>query len=134
MQWLRSLLEEENKTRLSDGQQALYAEAEASADPEHSWMEETDAMQRRLLRSRGIRPLEEAQALRAMRAAPYTFPELAAIPLYHRFQRARPGSLAVGDAAPDVALLTLGGGATSLVEALRLVGPVPVLLCAGSVS
>jgi hypothetical protein len=97
-------------------------------------MEETEAMQRRLLRSRGVAPLMEAQALRALWAAPYTFPELASIPLYHRFQRARPGCLAVGDAAPDVALLALDGGRTSLVETLRLVAPLPVLLCAGSVS
>ena len=134
MEWLRSLLEEENEMRVSAKQQALYAAAEASDDPEAGWMEETEAMQRRLLRGRGVPPVMEAQALRALWAAPYTFPKLAAIPLYHRFQRARPGSLSVGDAAPDVALLSLDGGATSLVAALRQLAPLPVLLCAGSVS
>ena len=91
-------------------------------------------MQRRLLRARGVSPLHEAAALRALRAATYTFPELAVIPLYRRFQRARPGALAVGDAAPDVALLALDGARTSLLAALASAAPRPVLLCAGSVS
>ena len=126
---------EENNARLIADMQARYAAAEAGRSGEdHGWMEETDAMQRRLLRARCIPPEHEAAALRAMRAAPYTFPALRAIPLYHRFQRARPGELAAGDAVPDVPLLTLAGEASSLHALLGSSAPMPVLLCAGSVS
>jgi len=114
--------------------QQRYAAAEAGAEPGHGWMEETDAMQRRLLRERGVSARDEAEALRALRAATYTFPQLAGIPLYRRFQRARPGSLSAGCPAPDLPLLSLDGGDASLHSALRALAPMPVLLCAGSVS
>jgi hypothetical protein len=141
--WLRELLIAENAARLSPETQAAYAAAEAAdADPGYGWMEVTDALQRRLLRARGVPPEREAAALRALRAATYSFPALAAIPLYRRFQRARPGVLAPGDVPPDVPLLASDGSRTTLlagVAACRVPAdgrqaPLPLLLCAGSVS
>jgi hypothetical protein len=141
--FLRGLLLSENRARLSAEVQARYASAEAGADDSVSWMEVTDALQRTLLRDAGVQPADEAAALRALRAAPHTFPALASIPLYHRFQRARAGTLAPGDAAPDVQLLTLEGDATTLLtatRAMRRVGRVgastllPLIVCAGSIS
>jgi len=116
--WLAELLTAEQAARTSAEMQARYRAAEASGDPQHGWLEETDALQRRLLRARGVSALDEAAALRAVRAASYTFPELASIPLYRRFQRARRGTLAPGDAAPDVPLLSLDGATSTLSLAL----------------
>jgi hypothetical protein len=140
--FLRGLLHRENAARLSPATQALYAAAEARQDTD--WMEVTDALQRRLLREAGVPPLSEAAALRALRAATHTYPALASIPLYVRHQRARAGELAPGPAAPDVPLLTLAGERTSLLAAAQQLrappagsaarGPLPLLLCAGSVS
>ena len=138
--FLRQLLRAENAARLSPETQAAYAAAEARDDTD--WMEVTDALQRRLLRDAGVPPEREAAALRALRAATYTYPALAAIPLYRRFQRARAGELSPGDAAPDVRLLTPSGAATTLlagaaacrVGADGIAAPLPLLLCAGSVS
>jgi hypothetical protein len=142
-EWLRELLVAENAARLSAETQAAYAAAEAAdADPAFGWMEVTDALQRRLLRERGVAPEHEAAALRALRAATYTFPALAAIPLYRRFQRARAGSLAPGDAPPDVPLLAGDGSRTMLLAGVAAArapvdgraAPLPLLVCAGSVS
>jgi hypothetical protein len=133
----------ENAARLSPETQAAYEAAEAAdADPGYGWMEVTDALQRSLLRQRGVPPEREAAALRALRAATYTFPALAAIPLYRRFQRARAGNLAPGDAPPDVPLLDACGSRTTLLAATAAArapadgraAPLPLLLCAGSVS
>jgi hypothetical protein len=141
--WLRELLTAENAARLSADTQAAYAAAEAAdADPAHGWMEVTDALQRRLLRQRGVPPEREAAALRALRAATHTFPALAAIPLYRRFQRARAGALAPGDAPPDVPLLAADGSRTTLLSGVAAARapadgratPLPLLICAGSVS
>ena len=137
------MLVAENDARLSPETQALYAAAEAEdADPEHGWMEVTDELQRRLLREAGVPPEREAAALRALRAATYTYPALASIPLYRRFQRARAGDLAPGDAVPDVRLLTAHGVATTLLAGAAacrvgrdgIAAPLPLLVCAGSVS
>ena len=133
----------ENAARLSEETQAAYAAAEANASDEAAdWMEVTDALQRRLLRAAGVPPEREAAALRALRAATYTYPALASIPLYRRYQRARSGDLSVGDAPPNVPLLTAGGAATTLLEAAASArvprdgraAPLPLLLAAGSVS
>ena len=106
-------------------------------------MEVTDALQRRLIRQAGVPAEREAAALRALRAATYTFPSLASIPIYRRFQRARAGTLAPGDAAPDVRVLTphdarattlLAGTAACRAPSDGGVEPLPLLLCAGSVS
>ena len=111
--------------------QARFRAAELSRDDATSWLEVVDAMQRELLRARDVAPVEEAEALRAMRAAGTTFPSLAPISLYRRHNRARPGTLSPGDTAPDVKLLTLDGAPMALRDAL---GGMPTLLCAGSVS
>lgn len=105
-------------------------------------MEVTDELQRRLICEAGVPAERQAAALRAMRAATYTFPALASIPLYRRFQRARAGELAPGDAAPDVRLLTASGAATTLLAGTAawragsdgIAAPLPMLLCAGSLS
>ena len=105
-------------------------------------MEVTDALQRKLIREAGVPPERQAAALRAMRAATYTFPALASIPLYRRFQRARAGELAVGNAAPDVRLLTAHGAATTLLAGTAAArrprdgvsAPLPLLVCSGSLS
>ena len=123
--------------------QAAYAAAEAdTADDTKDWMEVTDRLQRRLLREAGVPPLQEADALRALRAATYTFPALASIPLYRRYQRARAGDLLVGHAPPNVPRLTADGAATTLLAGTAAAraprdgraAPLPLLLAAGSVS
>ena len=105
-------------------------------------MEVTDQLQRRLLRDAGVQPLQEADALRALRAATYTFPALASIPLYRHYQRARASDLRVGDAPPDVPMLTADGAPTTLLAGAAAAraprdgraAPLPLLLAAGSVS
>ena len=105
-------------------------------------MEVTDELQRRLICEASVPAERQAAALRAMRAATYTFPALASISLYRRFQRARAVDLAPGDAAPDVRLLTANGAATTLLAGTAawrassddIAAPLPMLLCAGSLS
>ncbi len=139
--FLRDLLEKENAARLSAETQAAYAAAEAGASDKQDWMAVTDALQRRLLRAAGVPPLQEAAALRCFRAATHTYPALASIPIYRRFQRARAGNLSAGDAAPDVPMLTLTGERTTLLTGTRAARTVagaaallPMIIAAGSLS
>ena len=123
----------EEAARLSDETQAAYAAAEAREDTD--WLEVTDALQKRVLREGGVPPARMAAALFALRAAAQLLPhepELAAIPLYVRHNRAAQGSLRAGDAAPDVPLHAprAGGPATTLRAACA--APRPTLLVAGS--
>jgi predicted mannosyl-3-phosphoglycerate phosphatase (HAD superfamily) len=131
--FLADILRAEEAARHAPETQAAFAAAEQRDDSD--WLAVADALQRRLLRDAGVPPLHEADALRHLRAATYTYPALAAIPVYRRMQRARAGTLIVGDAPPDVPLLTMDGERTSLLEAASTLGQrKPVLLVAGSIS
>lgn len=79
-------------------------------------MSEADLIQREVLREFGVSSLQEADALYQLRASvvgPYSDPDLAAIPLYVRFQRARRGDLVAPCAAPDVKLYDVGANKAS---------------------
>ena len=130
--FLRRVLEAEEVARLSPQQQVLYEAAEAEGAPHGwGWMEETDALQRRLLRAEGVPLGREADALRALRAAPHAFPSLRRIPLYHRHNRARAGALRAGDDAPDAALFRLSDGARTSVLIKAASSPLPMIVAAG---
>ena len=133
--FLRAVLVAEEAARFAADTQAAFAAAEDSLDTD--WLEVADALQRRLLRSAGVPPSHEAQALRHLRAATYTHPALAAIPVYRRRQRARPGILAPGDVARDVQVLSMDGVPSRLhAAALQLSngGTRPLLLVSGSLT
>lgn len=133
--FLHRMLTLENEMRLSEATQELYREAEKSDDTD--WLEVTDQLQRRLLKEQGeVREEELESALIAFRSAIYTYPALAEIPIYRRFQRARAGYLTTGDLFPDVtSLLTPEGSPTSLLSTFSSFGKdMPVMICTGSIS
>ena len=75
-------------------------------------MSEAGIIQREVLREFGVKPAQEADALHQLRASvagPHADPELKAIPLYVRYQRARRGNLVAPCKAPDAALYGLDG-------------------------
>jgi len=125
------VLRAEAAARLSDETQAAYGAAEAREDTD--WLEVTAALQQRLLREAGVPVERMAAALWLLRSAAALFPheaELAAIPLHVRHNRARQGSLVVGDAAPDVPLHPLADAAP--ISLLAACADAPTLLVAGS--
>ena len=97
-------------------------------------MHVTEELQRRVARHFGAdNPEEELQAMRAMRRAAVSGAVAGGFaPLYVRFQRARKGSLQVGDRAPDCSLLYPDGTGTSLHE--QIAGPGKTCILAGSYS
>jgi len=133
--FLHRMLTLENEMRLSQDTQELYSKAEEQNDTD--WLEVTDQLQRRLLQEQGgVNEEDLESALLFFRSATYTYPSLAAIPIYRRFQRARSGRLAPGDLVPDVtSLLTLEGSHTTLLNTLASFGQdMPVMICTGSIS
>ncbi|KAI9032477.1 hypothetical protein DFJ74DRAFT_764160 [Hyaloraphidium curvatum] len=127
---LERALRMENDIRMGEEGQRRFAEAERREDTD--WMTEADLIQREVLRSLGVRPANEARALAQFRAAvagPDADPELAKIPVYVRFQRARRGTLHPPCSAPDVALYTLEGTATTLLAQQR--PGIPLVVLAG---
>lgn len=127
------MLEEENRQRLSEPVQRLYAQAEESGT--YDWMRVTEALQAALCKAfgYGIDSAEELEtALYELRTAAFRHPELASIPLYVRYNRARDGDLKEGDIIPHIPLLTLDGGPLSLSQ-LEEKGR-PLVLFAGSIT
>ena len=125
-------MQAEEEARLSEATQRAYAAAEARLDT--SWLEVTDALQRRVLTRVGVPPERMTAALFALRAATQLFPddlELRSIPLQVRHNRAAQGCLREGNALVDVPLHSLQHGApsTSVSQACT---DLPTLLVAGS--
>lgn len=76
--------------------------------------------------------LQEERALREFRAAPYRFPQLKPLAIYHRFQRSRQGDLGEGDPVPaDLLLEGLPGCRGESLSQLAA-GRRPVALLVGS--
>jgi hypothetical protein len=100
------MLRREHELRTSDATQARYAEAETRWDTD--WMEVTIGLQEQVCTEFGYGGSRLRLALNELRRATYNFPddaEICAVPLYVRHNRARRGSLRVGDVCPDVPLL-----------------------------
>lgn len=105
---LIAMLQREHELRTCPETQAMYAAAETSFDTD--WMEETSKMQEQLVKDFGFNasPAQTARAVNELRRATWNHPgdaEIASIPLYVKYNRARRGTLRVGDVCPDVPLL-----------------------------
>ncbi len=122
-------MQRETELRLCEETQAAFGAAEASGDSD--WMEVTVGLQRRVLREFGC--VDDEAGLAALRAAAQRHPDAAP---QVRFNRARPGALSAGDAAPDVPLYDAHTREhTTLHAALLAEGPAElVCIAAGSYS
>ncbi|KAK3250320.1 hypothetical protein CYMTET_40295 [Cymbomonas tetramitiformis] len=119
---LKAILETENELRLSPAVQAAYAQAETDVSG-CDWMDVTENLQRHVLREHfGVPLSDEARVLRAVRRCIHEYPELRAIPVYTRFQRARPGCLRAGDAVVDCGVTCLDGSPSTLLTQLAMLG------------
>jgi hypothetical protein len=115
----------EDALRTSEAGQQQFEQAERC--DHQDWLHAAGAMQHAALIQAGARPTRENLA--ALRDAALRHPELAR---YVRYNRCREGALRVGSAAPDVALLTLAGGPTTLLHGVP--DGRPLLVAAGSMS
>lgn len=127
------MLEEENRQRLSEPVQRLYAQAEESGT--YDWMRVTEVLQAALCKAFGYgidSPAELERALWELRTGANRFDDLRSIPLYYRYNRARDGDLKEGDTVPPIPLLTLEGEPLSLSQ-LEEKG-LPLVVFAGSIT
>ena len=129
--FLKEILETENARRLSSTVQELYQAAEETETED--WLVVTDQLQRKILIEAGVCGADMEAALMALRQSTYTYPNLASIPIYRNFQRARQGDLVEGCDAPDVNMLTNEGQQVSLIRSVQSNNR-PALICAGSIS
>lgn len=131
---LRKMLIKENELRLSKEVQAIYADY--NQHPEKGdWINYTHQLQADLIRSfgYGTKSDDELQwCLHQLRTATTVYPDLAEIPLYVRYNRAKRGNLRQGDLAPDIRLHEYQGNCreTSLLE-MKQIGR-PLVVCAAS--
>ena len=117
---LKDLLQEEEVLRLSPEWQMKFKTSESDYDNQvitddnlgqSDWIDHVDQLQRIII-SRKLQQLlqrevsenEVERGIYSLQTATIRYPELKSIPLYVRFNRARRGSLKVGDVAPDVPL------------------------------
>ena len=125
---LREALRLEDALRTSHDGQRRFSDAETRDDAD--WLFVAAEMQETALVQAGLRPTSEN--LDRLRDAALRNPELAR---YVRFNRCRQGELRVGDCAPNIALVDLGGCASSLLPELSLSPPRrPLVILAGSYS
>jgi hypothetical protein len=125
-----ALLQREQALRTNAKTQQAYTEAERSFDTD--WMEVTDALQRKILVEAGVSEQEIETALADFRAAPYHYPALKQIPIYHRYQRSRQGPLKEGDPIPaNLNLIDLTSHCSVDFTAMASSG-LPVVVLAGS--
>ena len=118
----------EDALRTSHDGQRRFSDAETRDDAD--WLFVAAEMQETALVQAGLRPTSEN--LDRLRDAALRNPELAR---YVRFNRCRQGELRVGDYAPNIALVDLGGCASSLLPELGLSQPRrPLVILAGSYS
>jgi len=125
------MLIRENELRTCEETQEIYALAERRCDTD--WMEVTEELQRRVLREFGVEDVEVG--LKALRCAWQLYPddpELREIPLYVKYNRARKGTLCVGDDAPNTDVVSLDLSKEKLFK--FMVDDVPLVIIAGSYS
>lgn len=127
---MAAMLRREEELRLSTEVQEHYAAVEVDSS-EQDWMDVTVELQRRVVREFGASEHEEGAALAALREGALQC-ETGFTPLYVKYQRARRGDLAVGDAAVNCELLQLDGRGTTLLSEVSEGQPTCVL--AGSYS
>lgn len=125
------MLRREEELRLSAEVQAQYAAVEVDSS-ERDWMDVTVELQRQVVREFGASEHEEGAALAALREGALRCESFT--PLYVKYQRARRGDLAVGDAAVDCELLKLDGRATTLLSEANDGEGRPTCVLAGSYS
>lgn len=119
------MLEREDELRRSEQTQLAFEEAEASASTE--WMDVVERLQEQVVSEFACYPPVNVNELRA---AALRHPEVC---FWIRHNRARCGSLRVGDAAPDVRCLrAVDGSATTLFNGCG--GDQPTVVVAGSLS
>ncbi|KAG2494373.1 hypothetical protein HYH03_007430 [Edaphochlamys debaryana] len=123
LEFWRRVLAAEDALRLSPETQALYAAAELS--PDSDWMEVTEGLQRRVLTEAGVPEPKLEAALWAMRGAPYRWPELKPLCLYHRHQRSRPCPIPLGGLVPPLLLVDVEGNPTPLFD--TEINPAPLI-------
>mmetsp|Transcript_26223 Transcript_26223/g.66744 ORF Transcript_26223/g.66744 Transcript_26223/m.66744 type:complete len:142 (-) Transcript_26223:1096-1521(-) len=114
-----AVLKREDELRLSPETQALYEEAELRDDTD--WMEVTSELQRRVLREFGVGQAGWSgpgmdKALADMRAAPYDWPGLKPLCIYHRHQRSHEGDQMPGDALPAFSMVDVAGSPRTLTQ------------------
>lgn len=126
---LKSMVRREQELRTCEETQQKYSEAERQETTD--WMEVTIALQEQVIREFQIEDI--AWGLYQLRRACDQYPDDADfinIPLYHKYQRSRQGSLREGDACPDMPLHHLN---KEMVSLLSLVRPGrPLCIFAGS--
>ena len=136
MEMWRQVLIRENEMRTSPETQSLFAMAELRSDTD--WMEVVEELQREVLRTVAKVPEHEmSEALTGLRRAPYDYPELKSIPLYHRYQRSRRGLYLPGSILPPLTLEDIEGRPVPLISPLRAPGlhsPPLTIIVAGSYS
>jgi len=131
---LKVLLRQEDAERRSEALQAAFGVAEA-AGSETDWLEVVSAMQERLVQAAGVPAERAAAALWLLRSASQLWPEdaeLQAISCWVRHNRAAAGTLAVGDAAPDLPLHSIHSSAAPATSVLQACAGKPTLLVGGS--
>ena len=127
---------------MSEATQAEYGAAESGthgSSTHEDWLEGTEGLQRGVLTDAGVSTERMAAALYVLRAASQLFPgdaEVQHASLYVRHNRARPGTLKLGDELPDVRLYSLQQSTDGVKEHISLraacSGAAPTLLVAGS--
>ena len=108
------LRREDHLRRHDPSVQKRFEEAENNVNSE--WMDVAQEIQEQVCREFGVveGSQQMAQALRELRVAALKNPELA---LYVRYNRARMGTLKVGDDCPNVEMFQLDGTKKSLLDA-----------------
>lgn len=105
---LAAILRRENNLRLHPRVQAVFG---SLGEDETAMSQFITALQRHVAREFHVDPIVGTELIRS---AATLFPETAKLAHYVRHNRCFEGNLKIGDAAPDVSLLTIGGTRTSL--------------------
>lgn len=129
------MLKRENDLRISPETQKLYEAAERSADTD--WMEVTGRLQQQVASEFGFKESEQNKmAVDTLRSARAQFaaedPSILDLAVYLKYNRARRGTISVGDTAPNVPLTYLDGLTKNLSDIV--VPGRPLVLIAGSYS
>jgi hypothetical protein len=120
------MLQREEELRWSEAVQQRFTAAEASGTSE--WMDVAREVQLEVLKEFHYEE-DSLVALHAFRLAAQKYPEIS---MYIRENRARAGTLVVGDDAPNVQVVALNGTTTRLLDYSN--GDRPLVVVAGSYS
>lgn len=138
---LKDMLMKENRLRLSPEVQEIYADRHRNPF-KGDWIAYTYKLQENLVKEFGYGESQEMieWALVQLRTACVVYPDLAHIPLYVKYNRARRGELLVGDLAPNIVLKTPYPYPDDINDDVNLLGVAgmaavnnkPLLICATS--